>query len=195
MSLTVEDGTGLANADSYVSGADCLTYCTNRGLTFTNDAAGEQALRRATAAIDNRYRPRFVGYRSHRRLQALEWPRTGAFYYTPQAGDMPFGTLGGHGYGYGYGYGLYEYDQIASDHIPVEIINATCEAAVRELADPGCLAPDLDRGNAIHMIKAGSVSVEYEAGAPRMTVFVGIEAALSALLTPPTPFSGRAVRA
>jgi hypothetical protein len=197
MSLAVEDGTGLANADSYVSVADCATYATDRALSFptTDNAACEAALRRATAAIDNRYRLRFTGYRTHRRAQALEWPRTGAYYYTPQAGDMPFGQLGGYGYGYGYGYGLYEYDQITSSQIPVEIIHATCEGAVRELASPGCLAPDLKRGNAIRTLKAGSVSIEYEGNAPHQTVYHAIRQALSALLTPDSTMAGHASRA
>jgi hypothetical protein len=197
MALVVEDGSGLANAESYVSVADCVTYAANRALTFsdTDMAAAEAAMRRATSAIDNRFRSRFVGYRTRRHSQALEWPRTGAYYYTPQAGDMPFGMLGGYGYGYGYGYGLYEYDQIDAGVIPVEIKNAVCEAAVRELAVPGALAPDLDRGNAIRTMKAGSVQIEYEAGAPRTTVFLAIDQALSGLLTPATPFSGTAARA
>lgn len=197
MSLVVEDGTGIANAESYVAVADCATYATNHGLSFptTDEAACEAALRRATSAIDNRYRPRFVGYRTKRHVQRLEWPRTGAYYYTPQAGDMPFGMLGGYGYGYGYGYGLYEYDQITANQIPVEITDATCEAAIRELATPGILTPDLKRGNAIKSLKAGSVSLEYEGNAPRTTVFIRIDQALSALLTPPAPFTGHSGRA
>jgi hypothetical protein len=196
MTLVVEDGTGMGTAEAYVSVATCAAYATARGLSFptTDTTACETALRRASAAIDNRYRTRFVGYRTNRSTQALEWPRTGAYYYTPQAGDMPFGTLGGHGYGYGYGYGLYEYDQSASTTIPVEIKNAVCEAAVRELASPGAMAPDLDRGNAIHSIKAGSVQIEYETGAPHTTVYLIIDQVLSRLLTPAQPFSGRAAR-
>lgn len=197
MSLIVEDGTGLSGAESYVSVADCVTYATNHGLTFpgTDATASEAALRRATAAIDNRYRLRFTGYRTHRRAQALEWPRTGAYYYTPQAGDMPFGQLGGYGYGYGYGYGLYEYDQITSSQIPVEIVHATCEAAVREFANPGCLAPDLKRGNAIQSLKAGSVSIQYQGNAPTQTVYHAIHQALSALITPDSTTAGHAARA
>ena len=65
MALTVEDGTGLVGADSYVSVADCETYCDARGLTFSGAATAdkEAALRRATASIDAMYRSRFPGQR------------------------------------------------------------------------------------------------------------------------------------
>jgi hypothetical protein len=194
MALIVETGTGAANSESYVSVADCAAYAVNFGASFptTDTTACEAALRRATSAIDNRYRPRFPGYRTNRFKQALEWPRSAAFYYTPQASDMPFGPLGGQGYGQGYR--LYEYDQIDSNVIPPQVISACCEAAIRELAVPGTLAPDLDRGNAVAALKAGSVSITYDANAPRITVYHVLEQKLSALLEPPNPFSAHAVR-
>ncbi|ACF00847.1 hypothetical protein Rpal_2329 [Rhodopseudomonas palustris TIE-1] len=41
------------------------------------------------------------------------------------------------------------YDHIPSDEVPAEIIRATCETAVRELAAPSSLMQDLERGGAI----------------------------------------------
>lgn len=74
MSLSVEDGTGLSTAESYVSVAECDTYATNNGLTaWTGTAAvKEVALRKATRYLDTAFRWR--GVRSTT-TQALEWPR------------------------------------------------------------------------------------------------------------------------
>ncbi len=75
MSLVVEDGTGLANADSYLSVADATSY----HASFGNDAwaaatsdAQEQALRRATQYVDANYSFRGSPLTT---TQALAWPR------------------------------------------------------------------------------------------------------------------------
>jgi hypothetical protein len=76
MALIVEDGSGMANAESYLSVADFTAYCTARGLTFTADteAVTEQKLRIATGYIDTVRR-----YKGSRitAAQALEFPRDG----------------------------------------------------------------------------------------------------------------------
>lgn len=76
MSLIVEDGSGRADAESYLSVADFTAYCTARGLTFTaeTDTVTEQKLRIATGYIDTVRR-----YKGSRTLaaQALEFPRAG----------------------------------------------------------------------------------------------------------------------
>lgn len=172
MALTVEDGTGLADAESYVSVADCEAYCTARGLTFSTGATPdkEAALRRATSYIDGAYRARFIGWRTNGRAQALAWPRRDAF-------DVATG------------------EYLVSDEIPPELVAATCEAAVRELAEPGALAPDLERGGAIRSLKAGSVGIEYAGNAPVATTFTAIENALAPLLNSTGGgLVGRAVR-
>ena len=74
MALIVEDGTGKATAESYVSVADCGTYCTAHGLTAWTgtDAAKEVALRNATQYIDTNY-----AFKAEKTYvdQALEFPR------------------------------------------------------------------------------------------------------------------------
>jgi hypothetical protein len=75
MALTVEDGTGLATADSYVSLVDALAYHAAMGNTAwaaSTDAAREIALRRAAQYLDTEYRYRGTRYNA---TQALEWPR------------------------------------------------------------------------------------------------------------------------
>ena len=158
MALQVEDGTGLADAESYVSVADCAAWATKHGKTFPASPAApaEQALRRATAWIDGIYGRRFVGARLNGRAQALCWPRT-------DAEDK-------------------DGEEVPSDEVPSEVVTATCEAAVRELASPGILSPDLKRGGAIKSVKAGSVAVEFMGNAPAETTFKAIDAALAPLL-------------
>jgi len=171
MTLVVETGAGLANSNSYVSAAAFESYCEDRAITLASGDE-EAALIRATSYIDNTYRTRFTGYRTKRRDQALEWPRVGAYVYIPNnSSDMAYA-------------GGYDpaYDYIAQDVIPIEIINATCEAAIRELAVPGSLTPDLDRGGAVKRLKAGSVEIEYGASASATSTWTAIDNALSGLL-------------
>lgn len=158
MTIIVEDGSGVTGANSYASVDVCAAYCTARGLAFGTSptTTGEQALIRATAAIDAKYGPRFPGSRTNGRSQALAWPRVDA--------------VDG------------EDEDIASDEIPVEIVNAVCEAAVRELASPGSMAPDLERGGGVKSLKAGSVAIEYGANAAAGTTFTVIDGILASLL-------------
>ena len=79
MALIVEDGSGLDDAESYVSVADAGTYCTAHGLSAWTgaDAVKESALRNATQYLDATYR--FKGYRVAEH-QALMWPRSGVMF-------------------------------------------------------------------------------------------------------------------
>lgn len=77
MALTVETGTGLPNADSYITLADARTYAANYGLTLpTDDTEAEVALRQGCQYIELQ-EPRYSGVRSST-SQALAWPRTDA---------------------------------------------------------------------------------------------------------------------
>lgn len=80
MSLTVETGQGLSAAESYVSVADADARLASLGMTnwatlITTEK--EQALRRATAHMEQAYRQRWKGTRLTR-TQSLSWPRYGA---------------------------------------------------------------------------------------------------------------------
>lgn len=78
MALVVENGTGLSNAESYVSVADASAYLASLGDTtfsgLADDTAREQALRKATNYMEQRYRGRWKGERLTR-SQGLSWPR------------------------------------------------------------------------------------------------------------------------
>jgi hypothetical protein len=67
--------------------------------------------------------------------------------------------------------------------VPQEIISATCEAAVREMASPGTLMPDLERGGSIQALQAGSVRIEYAANASSVTLFSLIDGIIANVLT------------
>lgn len=149
---------GAANADSYVTLEEIAAYATSHGKTFaaSPSAPAEAAARVATQYIDTNYRSRFPGSRTSGRSQSLEWPRTGA---QDAAGN-----------------------DIASNEIPQEIKDASCEAAIRELAKPGSLAPDQKRK--VKSVKAGSVGVEFDPTAPAGVTFTSIDAILDGLLAP-----------
>lgn len=178
MALIVEDGSGLANAESYVSVAAAAAYAEARGLTFPDspDEPAEQALRRATTWLDGRYRGSFPGTRTNRREQALEWPRINAY----DRACPP--------------------NYIDKNEIPVEIVNATIEAAIRELAEPGALSPDVVAGQIEKRIKVEGIEIEYALGSggvadqrPVSTVIDDILSSLLSIARGPALF-GKAVR-
>lgn len=76
MAIVVENGTGMADAESYLSVAAFKDYCDKWGYAYgtTTDAVIEQKLRQATNFIDTIFR-----YKGTRLLasQALEYPRDG----------------------------------------------------------------------------------------------------------------------
>ncbi len=131
-----------ASAESYVSVVDADAYHLARGATAW--AAGvtadkEAALRRATAWIDGAYGERWPGYRTNRRAQLLDWPRTNAY-------DA-------------------EGEAIGTTELPVELIQATCEAALRELVTPGGLSPDVTQASIVRSEQVGPLAVTYAASA------------------------------
>lgn len=163
----VEDGSGIADATSYVSENDADAYA--EGVNNTAWAAGtsankEAALVRASTAIDARYGASFPGYRAHGREQGLEWPRAAAY---DAAGWL-----------------------IADDIVPVEVVKATIEAAFRELANPGSMMPDLARGGAIQSVTAGSVSVTWSGNAAAKTAYTLIDGIIAPILNTATGSGG-----
>jgi len=85
MTITVEDGSIVTGANSYVSEADLTTYATARGITLTTDA--EQLLIRAMDYIES------LSYKGDKftRDQPLQWPRDGVVVdgYVVDADEIP----------------------------------------------------------------------------------------------------------
>jgi len=120
MAFLVEDGTGLAGANSYVSLADANAYFTDRGNTAWDEAEDEDklaALVRASAALDGMYGYRWPGTR-YTDLQALDWPRSGAW----------------------------DRDSYPLTGVPQKVKEATCEAASVELGTSGALSKSAEPG-------------------------------------------------
>lgn len=180
MTLLVETGEGVDGANSYLSIIAFKSYADARGLSYLGqqDIQIEQALVRASAWIDATYRSRFPGARTNGRGQGLQWPRMsiGAFDEVTDGEGLP----------------------IDDDELPAALLNATAEAAYRELLTPGGLSPDLERGGDIRRIQAGSVAIEYATTAAARTTFTIIDGLLADILVASEAgggFTARAVRA
>ena len=75
MALTTEDGSIVANSDTYVSRADYITYAVNRGITISDNAATDVQLLQAAEYID-RHEDNLKGDLVERD-QSMAFPRSG----------------------------------------------------------------------------------------------------------------------
>lgn len=154
MALEVEDGTGKANAESYVSVADATTRHAALGddtWAALTTAQMEEALRRATNYMTQAYRTRWTGLRRHS-TQALDWPRY----------DVCVD-------------GFY----IDSDSVPADIANACADLALKAAA--GDLNADLER--AVIREKVGPLETEYSPHSSQAVRYRSIDMALAPYLT------------
>ena len=146
MAISVEDGTGVATAESYVSVAELKAYAAGFGSLYADvatktDAELEAALRIGTIFIDGRGRDKrndlarwWPGTRVTG-AQALVWPRTAATFTD--------GT------------------SIANDSVPVQIKRATMESASYEAINPGSLHDLIISSQSIKKEKVGDLEIEY----------------------------------
>ncbi len=145
MSLIVEDGTGLSNAESFCSVADATTYHANRGnaawAALASDTVREQLLRKASDYMEQVYREQWNGYRKLF-TQSLSWPRY----------RVPMQDASG-------GYYLYP-AFYPSDSVPVLVANACAALALRAATDD--LAPDIGRLKS--RVKIGPIETDYVPG-------------------------------
>ena len=157
--LIVEDGSVVANANSYITYDYADSYHSLRGNTAWASGAvldKQYAIIRATQAIDSLYKTKWKGEQSDYGTQELEWPRQGVYVNSTEIDD---------------------------DVIPTAIKKAVCEGALRELAESGVLTPDLDRGGEIKRVKADTVEVEYMEGANSSTTLTAIDGLLADLVS------------
>ncbi|MBR0693665.1 DnaT-like ssDNA-binding protein [Bradyrhizobium lablabi] len=149
----------MATANSYATVDTANAYHTTRGnmAWLTTDGDPTSALIRATQYIEGKYRGRWPGLPIKYRLgglsdsqQALSWPR--------------YGAVDNNGFA------------ILPNTVPIEVVYATCEAALRELLSPGSLQPDITL-TGIKREWAGDTGFEYFQGVavpPHVTVIDGI---------------------
>ncbi|OSN39557.1 DnaT-like ssDNA-binding protein [Pseudomonas syringae] len=158
--------------DFYGTVADADAYHAARANTAWTggDMAKQAALIRASAYIDGKFQAQnscgrweslFSGVKTGGRAQALQWPRTGA---TDTEGHA-----------------------IPADETPIEVVQATYEAALREIALPGSLSPDYVASTAIKRQKVDVLEIEYQApstvaGVPTRPVITIVDELIAPLL-------------
>jgi len=139
MALTVEDGSGLPDADALVSMVVFKAYCDKRGYAYTTDELIEQAIVRATAFMSDSFA--WAGWRVKGRgatggAQALAWPR---YAVTDEGGYT-----------------------VPSDSVPVEVVESTIEIALLELGEPGAMTPTYVPGDRVKSEKFDTIAFEYD---------------------------------
>lgn len=154
MPLIVEDGSGRADSESYISVAAADTRHANLGntnWTTLTTVEKEQALRRAALYMEQAYRDRWQGYRQTT-TQALSWPRNSV-------------VVDG-------------FVTIDSDVVPAEVANACADLAFKAAA--GDLNADLVRG--VVRKKVGPLETEYDRNSPQSVRYRAIDMALAPFL-------------
>lgn len=153
MALIVEDGTGLPDAEAYISIADADTYFAARGnaaWAALDTSAKESALRLGADYMEGAYAARWKGCRVSPG-QALSWPRDGVVVS---------------------GYAL------PDDAVPLAVARANAELAVR--ASTGALLAD--QGAQVTQETVGPISVTYAANARQDTRYAAVDALVASLL-------------
>lgn len=167
MALIVEDGTGLDNAESYLSVADATTYHTKMGNAAAWAAVGAEAvqeamLRRATNYLRSRYYAMWSG-EPVAPFQRLDWPRWGV----PSRDG---------------------YNAIPSNSVPEDIKAACAELALKAVS--GDLLPDISQS--VKREKVGPIEVEYDQYSPSSPAYQSIDAMLAPFLLPGSQPGGNA---
>lgn len=172
MALIVENGTGLIDANSYITVAYADTYHSNRGnaawATLTTTVK-EQLLIKSTDYIEQVYRLRWLGYR-HTAEQALSYPRD----EVPRR-DFTF---------------LNQFSFYPNDEVPTEVKNACAELALKANAE--ALAPDIAR--IARREKVSVLEVEYDANSPAYVIYRAIDNLVAPFLSSLTGNVKRVVR-
>lgn len=163
MTLIIEDGSIVANADSYINVADTITFLNSYYSEYDEEAAAflglstsrqEVILRQSTYVLDRRYRERWKGYKNVQ-TQSLDWPRS-------DVNDEDGWA-------------------IPTDSIQRRILRAEVEIAKR-VANSVDIFEDQSRGGRVQSEKVDVIAIAYFADAPSTTLFEGLDAVLKGLL-------------
>jgi len=160
MSITVEDGSGVTSANSYITLATFTDYCYDLGLQTStgldledeDEEALEKAMLRAMVYIESRD---FKGCKADEDY-SLEWPRDGVEDRNGYALD--------------------------NDDIPTNLKNAQARAAYEEYMNVGCLQKNLARGDLVKSEKIDVLKFEYDTYAPQSTIFQVVNSYLIGLV-------------
>lgn len=151
--LTVENGSGVTNANTYISDTDALVYFTNRGDSQwpqTGKPTRDAALVRAAAALSYWLNGRWYGRRATQ-AQSLDWPRL-------EVRDSD-------------GY------VVPPNTVPAKVQYAQCEIAKIELNTP-FIQQSVSRYDAVQSERVGPIDVEFRATAPSITYYPQVIAML-----------------
>ena len=163
--IIVEDGSIVANANSYVTVADADTYFNLRNnTTWSNLDPTDQKAPFLILAVDymqQMYRQRWLGWRDNVN-QKLDFPRLWV-----QQFDAP-GNYGPAPY------------YFAPNFIPDEVKQAQMMLAVRIAS--GDLAPDITREDTALSVKVGTLAVDYDKNSPAFTTYRAIDRLLAPFL-------------
>lgn len=196
MTIIVEDGTVVANANSYVTLIEADNFFEARGDTvwtsLATDEAKEAALIRGAAYMQQKWRLQWKGSRVNA-FQSMDWPRRGVDvpdFFDPfyrqvnvplQFQDTVF---------------------IGENVVPQEIKDAQMLLAIAALDSSGALSAQLQPsyGRKTKREKVGSLEVEYmtaqEGGDTSMTtVYWDAARRIEPFLRPSSPHTARMVRA
>lgn len=154
MTIIVETGVGLSNAESYVSEAEASAYHATRGnVAWDAIDDKETLLRKATDYMVQTYRSKWKGYRTGA-VQALDWPRS----------EVAVGDIGGPADYY-----------IANNVVPVEIRRVCADLALRAATED--LLPD--QTQQVVRETVGPLTVQYSPHAAQTKRFPAIDRALA----------------
>lgn len=196
--IIVEDGSIVANANSYASVAAALTYCANMGYTWwaaLSESQQEQFLQQACQYMTGVYRMRWAGLRVQPESipnpalrgqpgswlpgQALDWPRIGvilkdtASFFVDQRLSYTF----------------------PANAVPQEVVTANIELAQRAavLAQSNqTLWPDLDQRTLVE--KVGPIQINYDRFSPQYRRYRQIDLLLNPFLDSTNGLTTRIVR-
>lgn len=140
MAFTVETGTGMSDANAFITLEFFESYCADRGHSLLGSSAAlkQQAIVRASDYVSRGLA--WDGYPVNARndtdgAQALAWPR---YNVTDQ-----------------YGY------TVPSTVVPIEVQRATAEVAFAEWATPNVMAPSFTPSEVLKSAGAGPAKVEF----------------------------------
>src|ERR1044072_3560196 len=135
MAFEVETGSGSSTANAQFSVEFADSYFADRGIVDWCDAtldAKQPAIVRASAYMTSY---NWKGYKRNGRTQTMAWPRQD--------------VVDENGFG------------IHVDEIPIEVKQGGSELALRELAQPGYLTPDVVLSDQVQSEQIGDLSVTY----------------------------------
>lgn len=183
ITITVEDGSVVSGANSFISLNDFKSYLDNQGRVYSglfDDEKLKAALVIAGQFLNNQG---WKGVKTARE-NPMSWPRYGTspdgWNQLEQPASAWLGVVDRNGF------------FIPTDSVPGEVIQAQCEGAWLILQGYA-LEPILERGGGIKRRKVDVVEIEYFEAASSQTIFRTIINPLTGLLD--TQASGRLVRA